>query len=312
MNRVTEEEHRPVLKDSVIELLGIESNGRYVDATYGRGGHAQGILGRLGPQGRLMVIDRDSDAIDAAKRLHGDDERVVIRHGAFSRLDEFVAEEGWSGAVDGVLFDLGVSSPQLDTPSRGFSFMNDGPLDMRMDIRSGQSAAQWLAEADEKEIAGIIFEYGEERFSRRIARNIVRQREQQPLLSTSELAELVKRSVPPRHDGKHPATKTFQAIRIHVNDELRQIRSALASAFDALTSGGRLAVISFHSLEDRIVKQFMTRLVKGESLPAYIPVTGKQSGIKARWVAKRVKPGAAEIESNPRARSSVLRVVEAL
>jgi len=259
-----------------------------------------------------MVIDRDSDAIEAAKRLHGDDERVIVRHGAFSRLGEFVDSEGWRGTVDGVLFDLGVSSPQLDTPSRGFSFRHDGPLDMRMDIRSGRSAAQWLAEADEKEIARVIHEYGEERFSRRIARNIVRQREQQPLARTSELAELVRRSTPPRRDGKHPATKTFQAVRIHVNDELQQIRHALASAFEVLASGGRLAVISFHSLEDRIVKQFMTRLVQGESLPAHIPVTGEQAGVKARWVAKRVRPGAAETESNPRARSSVLRVVEAL
>ncbi len=259
-----------------------------------------------------MVIDRDSDAIEAAKRLHGDDQRVVIRHGAFSRLGDFVEEQGWRGTVGGVLFDLGVSSPQLDTPSRGFSFQNDGPLDMRMDTGSGQSAAQWLAEADEKELARIIFEYGEERFSRRIARNIVRQREQQPLLRTSQLAELVKRSVPPRRDGKHAATRTFQAIRIHVNDELQQIRIALAAAFDVLASGGRLAVISFHSLEDRIVKHFMTRLVRGDALPAHIPVTGGQSGVKARWVAKRIRPQTAETESNPRARSSVLRVVEAL
>jgi len=259
-----------------------------------------------------MVIDRDSDAIEEAKRLHGDDDRVVIRRGAFSGLAGFVEEAGWSGKVNGVLFDLGVSSPQLDTAVRGFSFQSDGPLDMRMDAGSGFSAAQWLAEAEEKEIAKVIFEYGDERFSRRIARNIVRQREEQPLLRTSELAALVKRSLPPRRDGKHPATKTFQAIRIHVNNELEEIRVALAAAFDALASGGRLAVISFHSLEDRIVKKFMTRLVQGESLPACIPVTGEQSGVKAKWVAKRVKPDADEIALNPRSRSSVLRVVEVL
>lgn len=259
-----------------------------------------------------MVIDRDSDAIETAKRLHGDDDRVVIRKGAFSHLADYMDEAGWQRKVNGVLFDLGVSSPQLDNASRGFSFQHDGPLDMRMDSESGQSAAQWLADADEKEIARVIFEFGEERFSRRIARNIVRQRELTPITRTSELADLVKRSVPPRRDGKNPATKTFQAIRIRINDELGQVRVALKAGFEALAPGGRLAVISFHSLEDRIVKKFMTRLVKGESLPAYIPVTGEQSGVRAKWVAKRVMPDAREIDANPRCRSSVLRVVEAL
>ena len=296
--------HRPVLLEEVMEALAVRAAGRYVDATYGRGGHAVAILARLDAGGRLLAIDRDPEAVADARERLGGDPRVTVVHASFERLGELVDGLGWTGRVDGVLMDLGVSSPQLENPERGFSFLRDGPLDMRMDPAGGESAADWLNRAPEREIARVIADYGEERFARRIARAIVRAR---PLRRTAELAEVVARAVPTREPGKHPATRTFQAIRIHVNRELEALRTALAQAVEALAPGGRLVVISFHSLEDRIVKRFL----RAEARPAP-PAPGLPLPCepRLRLVGGPVRPGAAEVAANPRARSAVLRAAE--
>lgn len=296
--------HRPVLLEEVMEALAVRAAGRYVDATYGRGGHAAAILARLGPAGRLLAIDRDPEAVADARGRLGGDPRVTVVHASFERLGELVDGLGWTGRVDGVLMDLGVSSPQLENPERGFSFLRDGPLDMRMDPAGGESAADWLNRAPEREIARVIAEYGEERFARRIARAIVRAR---PLRRTAELAKVVARAVPTREPGRHPATRTFQAIRIHVNRELEALRTALAQAVEALAPGGRLVVISFHSLEDRIVKRFL----RAEARPAPpAPGLPPPREPRLRLVGGPVRPGAAEVATNPRARSAVLRAAE--
>jgi len=305
--------HLPVMFGQVMEGLRVVGDGTYLDGTFGRGGHARGVLERLGPGGRLLLMDKDPEAVAFAGREFGADPRVAIRRGSFAALAQW---EETAAGLDGVLFDLGVSSPQLDVAERGFSFGKDGPLDMRMDPDSGESAAQWLARADEAEIADVLWTYGEERMSRRIARAIVARRAQAPLQRTGELAELIASVVPrPRRaPGKpeiHPATRSFQAIRIHVNRELADLEDGLDAAHGRLRPGGRLAVISFHSLEDRIVKRFIARHAKPPPADRRLPDTGGFVPT-LRAIGGAIKAQADETAANPRARSAVLRVAEKL
>lgn len=301
--------HRSVLLDLAVDYLVTDPAGRYVDATFGRGGHSRLILERLGADGRLMAIDKDPEAIREARSMASSDERFVWFHGSFAELGDALDEKQWPG-VEGVLMDLGVSSPQLDDAARGFSFMRDGPLDMRMNPEQEPSAARWLAEADEQDIAGVIWRYGEERFSRRIARRIVERRQEEPLETTRQLSELVAEAVPKKEKHKHPATRTFQAIRIFINRELEDLEVGLKAAVDRLAPGGRLVVISFHSLEDRLVKRFMRDLARGPKIPKGIPVTADQEASGYRLVSKALKADEHEIQENVRARSAVMRVLE--
>jgi 16S rRNA (cytosine1402-N4)-methyltransferase len=302
--------HTPVLLDEVLAGLAVKADGRYCDATFGRGGHAAAILGQLGPAGRLCAIDRDPDAIAAGRERFAAEPRLTLVRGSFGRLEERVRAAGWEGGLQGVLLDLGVSSPQLDEARRGFSFMQDGPLDMRMDNESGLSAAQWLGRAGEREIADVLFKLGEEKFSRRIARAIVAARAATPIVTTRQLADIVAGAVPTREPGKHPATRTFQAVRIHVNRELEEAEAALPQAVNLLAPGGRLCVISFHSLEDRLVKRFMRREAQGDPLYAELPDVPPHARPRLKLIGGAVMPGGAEIAGNPRARSAVLRVAE--
>lgn len=290
--------------------LNVRPAGVYVDATFGRGGHAAAILARLDADGRLLAMDRDPAAIKHAQRRFGGDPRVRVRHGGFSEMAEFAAAEGVAGRIDGILMDLGVSSPQLDEVGRGFSFLRDGPLDMRMDTTRGETAAQWLAAAKEDEIVAVLRDYGEEKFARRIARAIVARRAEAPIDTTAQLAAIIAEAVPTREPGKHPATRSFQAIRIHINQELGQLRDCLARVVDLLAPGGRLAIISFHSLEDRMVKRFMRDEARGGDFPPGLPVPASAFKPRLRTVGKAIHPGEAEVERNPRARSAVLRVAE--
>ena len=302
--------HTPVLLDEVLAGLSVQADGRYCDATFGRGGHAAAILGQLGPAGRLCAIDRDPDAIAAGRERFAAEPRLTLVRGSFGRLEERVRAAGWEGELQGVLLDLGVSSPQLDEAGRGFSFMQDGPLDMRMDNESGLSAAQWLARAGEREIADVLFKLGEEKFSRRIARAIVAARAETPSGTTRQLADIAAGAVPTREPGKHPATRTFQAIRIYVNRELEEAEAALPQAVNLLAPGGRLCVISFHSLEDRLVKRFMRREAQGDPIYAELPDVPPHARPRLQLIGGAVMPGDAEIARNPRARSAVLRVAE--
>ncbi len=309
VNMETQDElHIPVMLDEAIAALAIRADATYLDGTFGRGGHARAILARLGPGGRLLLMDRDPSAVAAARREFAGDARVAIRHGNFADLADWDAARA---GLDGVLLDLGVSSPQLDNAARGFSFQTDAPLDMRMDPSHGENAAQFLARASESEIADVLWKFGEERMSRRIARALVEQRRAQPLARTGELAELVARTLGRREPGKHPATRTFQALRIAVNGELDAIEQGLVAAVDCLKAGGRLAVISFHSLEDRIVKQFLrdqSQQPAGKrGLPPPVP-----EHLRLKLIGHAQFPGDAELERNPRARSAVLRVAERL
>jgi 16S rRNA (cytosine1402-N4)-methyltransferase len=303
-------EHRPVLLEETLAALAIRPQGVYVDATFGRGGHSRAILARLGPAGRLLALDRDPDAVAWGQTWA--DPRFRIAHAAFGALAQTAHAHGIQVA-DGVLFDLGVSSPQLDTAERGFSFRFDAPLDMRMDTSQGHTAAEWLNQADEKEIARVLREYGEERFARSIARAIVAMRGQTPITTTGQLARLCAQAVCTREAGQDPATRTFQAIRIHLNRELEELAQALPQAVELLRPGGRLAVISFHSLEDRIVKRFMRAEERGADIPPEIPLTrdALPTG-RLRVVGKPIRPSASEAAANPRARSAVLRVAERL
>lgn len=304
-----QELHRSVLLDSAVDYLVSDPEGRYVDGTFGRGGHSRLILDRLGNEGRLLGIDKDPEAIGVANELARADKRFEVYHGSFAELEDAVVKRGWH-QVNGVLLDLGVSSPQLDDASRGFSFMRDGPLDMRMNPQQPPSAAQWLATADEKDIADVIWRYGEERFSRRIARAVVARRQEAPLATTRELAELVSAAVPKKEKHKHPATRTFQAIRIFINRELEDLELGLDAAVKALAPGGRLVVISFHSLEDRMVKRFMRDLARGPQIPRGVPVTASQAASPFRLVGKAIKANTEEVGDNVRARSAVMRVLE--
>jgi 16S rRNA (cytosine1402-N4)-methyltransferase len=303
------DEHRPVLVEEVLEALAVQPAGFYVDATFGRGGHSARILQQLGPQGRLLACDRDSDAIAAGRKRFGSEPRLVLVHGEFSALAQHVRMVREGRGCDGVLFDFGVSSPQLDDARRGFSFLHDGPLDMRMDPTHGQPASAWLATASVAEMRDVIATLGEERYARRIAEAIGRARVTQPLRRTTELAEVVSRAVPTREPGKHPATRTFQALRMQVNDELGQIRAGLDQALEVLVPNGRLAAISFHSLEDRLVKEFIRRHSQPDPALARLPVLPTQLKLPLRRLPKR-KPTAAEIAANPRARSAMLRAAE--
>ncbi len=303
--------HTTVLLDEAVNGLNIREDGIYIDGTFGRGGHSRLILSQLGEKGQLLAIDRDPQAIAAAAEIQ--DPRFSIVHGPFSALAEYVEARGLTGKIDGVLLDLGVSSPQLDDAERGFSFMRDGPLDMRMDPTRGQSAAEWLMKADEADIAFVIKTYGEEKFGKRIARAIVERNREQPMTRTKELATVIAAAMPVKDKFKHPATRTFQAIRIWINSELEEIDTALKGAMSVLAPGGRLSVISFHSLEDRLVKRFMRDQSRGPQVPAGIPMTESQlkalGGRELKTLGKLI-PGEAEVSENPRARSSVLRIAE--
>jgi 16S rRNA (cytosine1402-N4)-methyltransferase len=303
--------HKTVLLDEAVNALNIRPNGVYLDGTFGRGGHSRLILSQLGEQGRLIAIDRDPQAILAAKEIQ--DSRFSIVHGPFSDLATYVEELGLVGQIDGVLLDLGVSSPQLDDPERGFSFMRDGPLDMRMDPSRGLSASEWLMNAEEEDISWVLKTFGEERFAKRIARAIVEHNKVSPLTRTHELAQLIADASPIRDKHKHPATRSFQAIRIYVNSELEEIEQALSASLTVLRPEGRLSVISFHSLEDRIVKRFIRKNSQGPQIPAGIPLTEQQIKAQGGRLLKalgKMKPSPAEVDLNPRARSSVLRIAE--
>jgi 16S rRNA (cytosine1402-N4)-methyltransferase len=300
--------HAPVMVDETVAALCTDRAGAYVDATFGRGGHARALLAQLSASARLLVIDRDPAAIEAARALAAQDARVVVQYGQMSEIEQHVDRARLQKVV-GVVMDLGVSSPQLDDPARGFSFRADGPLDMRMDNTTGQTAAAWLAHASESELTQVFRDYGEERFARRIAQLIVTQRKQQPLTRTQELVALVNAAQPHPDPFKHSATRVFQAIRIHINDELGELRRALDGAFTVLVEGGRLAVISFHSLEDRIVKQRFDEWVRGRPLPRRLPVTGT-APTSARSIVRGRRASDDEVTVNPRARSAMLRVIE--
>ena len=303
-------QHITVLLNEAVDALAVREDGIYVDGTFGRGGHSRLILSRLGSQGRLIVFDKDPQAIEAAQKLAEQDGRVTVVHDGFSSfqttLDKLGIEE-----IDGALFDLGISSPQIDDGARGFSFRFDAPLDMRMDPTRGMSAAEWIATASEQDLHEVIKNYGEERFSRQIARAIVAQRAESPIDTTRKLAQLVAQNVRTRERGQDPATRTFQAVRIFINRELEEVEAVLPQVMGRLKPGGRLAVIAFHSLEDRIVKQFVKKYSQHPPLPRWAAVKEADLPLPLlKAVGKAIKPGVEETASNPRARSAVLRVAE--
>ncbi len=305
-------EHLSVLYEESLQGLNIRSDGYYIDCTFGRGGHSKGVLERLGKAGKLLAFDRDLAAVNS---VYADemrkDQRFALHHGCFSELEAVVTQQGWHGKVDGVLMDLGVSSPQLDDSQRGFSFLRDGPLDMRMDHSQGMSAAEWLAQVEEKILVKVLFEYGEERFARRIAKAIMERRLEAPLKTTFDLAKLIENTIPKKEKHKHPATRSFQAIRIEINNELGEIKQGLQQAVNVLKPGGRLVVISFHSLEDRIVKRFIRSESGRKFNPGRLPI--KEADIEQgilKSVGKAIKADKQELQKNPRARSAVMRVAE--
>ena len=300
--------HVTVLLEEAVEALAIKADGVYMDATFGRGGHSRRILAELNEKGRLIAVDRDPDAIDAGRAIN--DSRFRLVHRAFGEIAE-AAHEAGACDVDGILFDIGVSSPQIDDGERGFSFRHDAPLDMRMDTTQGETAAEWLARAEIREITEVIRDYGEERFAFQIAKKVVAARLEQPIVTTGQFAALVRATVRTREPGQDAATRSFQALRIHTNQELGQLEIALPQALDLLKPGGRLVVISFHSLEDRIVKNFMREQSTADSLPKNLPLRADQlPKPKLRLVGKAVKASVAEVAANPRARSAVMRVAE--
>jgi 16S rRNA (cytosine1402-N4)-methyltransferase len=305
------EGHVPVLAEEVLCGLAIRPDGLYLDATFGRGGHSRMILGALGPHGRLLALDRDPEALGVGWELAQADSRLAIEQENFDQLRRVVEARGLTSGLDGILFDLGVSSPQLDTPARGFSFQHEGPLDMRMDPAAGQSAAEWLNSAAERDIAHVLRRLGEEPAAARIARAICERREHQPLATTGELAALVL-SIIPRRGHRHPATRSFQAIRIFINRELEALEAGLAQALALLASGGRLCIISFHSLEDRITKRFLRQHSRVDPALAALPVVPDSARPRLRLVGGAIHAGEAELARNPRARSAVLRVAEKL
>ena len=306
------DEHTPVLLAEALEGLEVKADGYYLDATFGRGGHAGAILMRLGASGRLLAVDRDPAAVEAARARFGNDPRFAIAHGAFGDLARLTPETFARHGFDGALFDLGVSSPQLDDAARGFSFSEDGPLDMRMDPTRGESAAQWLARVPERELADVIFALGEERFARRVARAIVERRASAPITRTADLAAVVAGAVRTREPGKHPATRTFQAIRMRVNQELDEIERGLGAVHGLLAAGGRLCVISFHSLEDRLVKRFMRERSSVDPVYAGLPVIPASAQPTLQLVGRAQRASEAEVRANPRARSATLRVAQKL
>lgn len=305
---MSERVHVPVLAREAVEALSIKPAGRYLDGTFGRGGHSRLILERLGPEGSLLALDQDPAAIEAGKKIK--DARFTLVQARFSHIGRVLAEMGWKN-VDGILLDIGVSSPQLDDAVRGFSFRQDGPLDMRMNPGEGMSVADWLTMAEEKEIEEVVRGYGEERFARQIARAIAQARTTTSLRTTGQLAQIVAGAVRSREPGQHPATRTFQALRIYINRELEELKDALPVSVDSLKPGGRLAVISFHSLEDRIVKRFMREQAAGEQAPAKLPVRAADlKPGRLRLIGRAIRASEEEVAANPRARSAVLRVAE--
>ncbi len=303
-------QHQPVLLDEAVSSLKIRGNGYYLDGTFGRGGHSRAIMARLTEQGRLFTLDKDPRAVEAGLEEWGEDPRFSIVQGSFAEMDRLVQEWHIERGLDGILLDLGVSSPQLDDPERGFSFMKDGPLDMRMDPTKGVSAAEWIAEAPERELSRVFWEFGEERHARRIARSIVKARQQQSLVTTTQLAQLIETTIGNR-EKKHPATRCFQAIRIFVNNELGDLATGLEAAIRHLRPGGRLVVISFHSLEDRLVKRTFREAVRPGQVRRNIPEHPDWSPL-LKTIGKAIKPSEQEISANPRARSAVMRVAEKL
>ena len=302
---MTQSEHVSVLLAESVSALSVRADGSYLDGTFGRGGHSREILSLLSPSGQLLAVDKDPAAEASAKAL-ADDSRFKFVAGSFADISSFVSD----GSLDGILLDLGVSSPQLDDAARGFGFNGDGPLDMRMDTRSGMTAAEWIASASEQEIADVIKTYGEERFAKRMASAIVKVRVDTPITSTRQLASIIAEANPKWEPNKHPATRAFQAIRIFINRELEDLELALSSMVDKLVIGGRLVVISFHSLEDRIVKRFMRDKARGIQLPRHVPVVDSDAGKTLNLIGKAIKPSDEEVARNPRSRSAVMRVAE--
>ena len=302
---MTQAEHVSVLLAESVSALSVRADGSYLDGTFGRGGHSREILSLLSPSGQLMAVDKDPAAEASAKAL-ADDSRFKFVAGSFADISDFVSD----GSLDGILLDLGVSSPQLDDAARGFGFNGDGPLDMRMDTRSGMTAAEWIASAPEQEIADVIKTYGEERFAKRMASAIVKVRIDTPITGTRQLASIIAEANPKWEPNKHPATRAFQAIRIFINRELEDLELALSSMVDKLVIGGRLVVISFHSLEDRIVKRFMRDQARGVQLPRHVPVVDSDTGKTLNLIGKAIKPSDEEVARNPRSRSAVMRVAE--
>jgi 16S rRNA (cytosine1402-N4)-methyltransferase len=303
-------QHETVLLNEAVNSVFVDEQGFYIDATFGRGGHSTELLRRLGAKGSLLAIDRDPEAVLAGAEVVQTDERFRIVQAAFSQIEEIATLDHAAGAVSGILFDLGVSSPQLDAAQRGFSFTHDGPLDMRMNPAEGISAAHWIKSAGEKEIADVLYQLGEERHSRRISRAIVAARIEEEILTTGQLAKIVKQANPAWEKGKHPATRAFQAIRIFINSELVELEAGLEQAHKLLKVGGRLVVISFHSLEDRIVKKFISVQTKGDNFPRDLPVTFSELSPTLKSIGKPVRAQADEVRRNPRARSAIMRVAE--
>ncbi len=304
--------HKAVLLKEAVEALITNSDGLYVDGTFGRGGHAALILSQLSETGSLMAVDKDPKACEVAKKKFSKDARFEIKQASFADIRKLITEKQHEGTVSGVLLDLGVSSPQIDDPIRGFSFLRDGPLDMRMNPSCGISAAEWLSTAKENDIAQVLKDYGEERYSKRIARAIVAARADQPITRTGQLAAIVKEANPAWEKDKHPATRAFQGIRIFINQELKDLESVLPDILEIMAVGGRLVIISFHSLEDRIVKRFIRDQEKGKTIPRGLPVMEKDIVRRLRSIGKIVKPSSLEIKGNVRARSAVMRIAEKL
>jgi len=307
--------HETVLLNEAVEALQVKPEGVYVDGTYGRGGHSQMILQKLdqyAESGHLLAIDKDSAALQVAKTRFSAHPYTYVYKGSFAQIDEALSETRWSKPANGILLDLGVSSPQLDDAERGFSFRRDGPLDMRMDTEQDVSAAQWVATVKEDELVRVLKEYGEERFAKRIARAILRERNVLAITTTKRLAGIVAQAVPMREKGKDPATRTFQAIRIEINHELDDLKACLAVSLESLAVGGRLVVISFHSLEDRIVKRFMRKESQGEQFPFDLPIRHVEVNARLKLIGKPIKASKEEVQNNPRARSAIMRVAEKL
>ncbi|WP_211923976.1 16S rRNA (cytosine(1402)-N(4))-methyltransferase RsmH [Coxiella endosymbiont of Amblyomma nuttalli] len=303
--------HQPVLFNEVMEGLAIQPDGIYVDGTFGRGGHSFGLLQRLGPSGRLMAIDKDPEAIAVGNDSQFRDPRFSIIHDTFRNLEKALKDRGWYGKVNGILLDLGVSSPQLDDATRGFSFKKDGPLDMRMNPKPGRggNAATWINQAQENEIRWVLRHYGEERYAKRIAAAIVRARKRKPILRTLQLSQVIKEAIPYNKSKKHPATRTFQAVRIFINHELEELQDCLPQSLEAIGKGGRLCIISFHSLEDRIVKRFIESELR-DPLPREVPIISSEIKHRLKKIGALIQPSKLKIRENPRARSARLRIVE--
>ena len=314
MSQTSSYNHVTVLLDEAVAALAVRPGGRYLDGTFGRGGHSRRLLQQLGPDGALLGFDKDPLAIATGQALAAEDGRFVVVQRSFAKLGAEVAQRGWTGTLSGVLLDLGVSSPQLDDPERGFSFLNDGPLDMRMDPSRGISVAEWISAAAEDEIARVLKEYGEERFARRMARAVVQRRSERPFERTADLAQVLTVANPAWEKGKNPATRAFQGLRIFINNELGDLEAGLDAALEALEVGGRLVVISFHSLEDRIVKQFMRRHAKGEAdtMPRDLPIIPEKFVPRLKTLGKPQYASPDEVKANPRSRSAVMRVAEKL